>query len=348
MELGFNGNNAYDYIQDQLDLGFRIPGTVERKNCANYFVSKFKEINSNFSYILHNFSIQAVECQNVLFKINQNYNNIVILGAHYDSRAKATKDPNPLNRTDPVPGANDGASGSAVLIELAQNLYQKSENLSCQIWFLFFDAEDQGIDSGGPGMVGWDWSEGSQRFVAEINNFYDDQTENFDCMVLLDMVGGVNLRFINELYSTSSLLEEIFAVGRALGYTSQFPSNPQDNRIIDDHRAFLNIGIPSADLIINFWDNPNWPFHHTISDNITYIESTNLQVTGRTIEQFIYNNYLIIPSNHYNGNYPWSENIDKQNIEIILLLISTIIVIAIAILVINVVSIKPIKQKQGY
>ena len=127
----------------------------------------------------------------------------------------------------------------------------------------------------------------------------------------------------------------MFAVGRALGYTSQFPSNPESNRITDDHRAFINIGIPSADLIINFWDNPNWNFHHTVSDNITYIDSDNLQVTGRTVEQFIYNNYLNIPSNQYNGNYPWSEDIDKQSVEIIMFLISTIIIIAIAILTVN-------------
>ncbi len=314
-----------------MDIGFRIPGTQERVNCANYFISQFQNIDSNFTYVLHNFTVQSIECQNVLFKLNQDHENIVILGAHYDSRAKATKDPNPLNRTDPVPGANDGASGSAVLIELAQNLFQRRENLSCQIWFLFFDAEDQG----GSGIDGWDWVEGSQKFVADINNFYDYETENFDCMVLLDMVGGVKLRFINEIYSRSSLLDELFAVGRALGYTSQFPSNPESNRITDDHRAFINIGIPSADLIINFWDNPNWNFHHTVSDNITYIDSDNLQVTGRTVEQFIYNNYLNIPSNQYNGNYPWSEDIDKQSVEIIMFLISTIIIIAIAILTVN-------------
>ena len=304
-------------------------------NCANYFITQFLNIDSNFTYVLHNFTVQSIECQNVLFKLNQNYGNIVILGAHYDSRARATKDPNPLNRTDPVPGANDGASGAAVLIELAQSLYQKRANLSCQVWFLFFDAEDQGVDSGGPGMIGWDWCEGSDRFVTDINNFYDEDNETFDCMILLDMVGGVNLRFVNELYSTSSLLDELFAIGRALGYTSQFLSNPQDHRIIDDHRAFLKIGIPSADLIIDFGENPYWDFHHTVSDNITYIDSDNLQVTGRTVEQFIYNNYLNIPSNQYNGNYPWSEDIDKQSVEIIMFLISTIIIIAIAILTVN-------------
>ena len=329
------------YVQDQLDIGFRIPGTEGRINCTNYFISKFKEIDSNFSSFLHNFTTHSTECQNVLFKLNQNDSNIVILGAHYDSRAKATKDPNPLNRTEPVPGANDGASGSAVLIELAKALYQSKENLSCQVWFLFFDAEDQGIDGGGYGIDGWSWVEGSQRFVTDINNFYDGETEHFECMVLLDMVGGVNLRFINEQYSTSSLLDELFAVGRALGYSSQFPTNPERNEIIDDHRAFVNIGIPSADLIINFWDNPNWPHHHTTQDNINYISNGSLEVTGRTIEQFIYNNYLNSSSGIYKGNYPWDKDIDIFNIELIMILLVTIAIIAITILTINIIRSNP-------
>ncbi|MFX1375928.1 MAG: M28 family peptidase [Promethearchaeota archaeon] len=328
-----------------MDIGFRIPGTDERVNCTNYFISKFQEIDSNFTYLLHNFTIYSTECQNVLFKLNQNHKNIVILGAHYDSRAKATKDPNSLNRTDPVPGANDGASGSAVLIELANNLYQIRDNLSCQVWFLFFDAEDQGRDNGGYAMDGWSWCEGSERFVDDINNFYDSGTENFDCMILLDMVGGVNLKFIKELYSTSSLLNELFAVGRALGYKSQFPSNPESGSIIDDHRPFVNIGIPSADLIINFWDNPNWPFHHTISDNLTYISTNSLEVSGRTVEQFIYNNYLNSSNNVYSGSYPWNEDIDIYNLEIVTVLVITIISLTIMILVIDVFLSNPSRIK---
>jgi len=343
--LKFNSDNAYEYVQDQLNIGFRIPGTAGRINCTNYFISKFKKIDSNFSYFLHNYTTHSTECQNILFKLNQNKSNIVILGAHYDSRAKATKDLNPSNRTDPVPGANDGASGSAVLIELAEVLFQSKENLSCQVWFLFFDAEDQGADSGGYGIDGWDWCEGSRSFVEDINSFYDRETEHFECMILLDMVGGANLRFINEQYSTSSLLDELFAVGRALGYTSQFPSNPERNKIIDDHRAFVNIGIPSADLIINFWDNPNWPFHHTTHDNLTYISINSLEVTGRTVEQFIYNNYLNISDGRYKGAYPWNKDIDILNIEIIMILLITIAIAGIAILTINIIKTKPSRNK---
>ncbi|MBY9011549.1 MAG: M28 family peptidase, partial [Candidatus Lokiarchaeota archaeon] len=145
IELHFDGDTASSYVADQMNINtthYRIPGTQGREDCAQYFITKFQQIDPAIDYTLHNFTIHSVECQNVLFKINENFSNIVILGAHYDSRANATKDS--LNPDSPVPGANDGASGSAVLLELAEVLYGRKEELSVQIWFLFFDAEDQG------------------------------------------------------------------------------------------------------------------------------------------------------------------------------------------------------------
>ena len=117
------------------------------------------------------------------------------------------------------------------------------------------------------------------------------------------------------------------------------------NRIIDDHKAFLDIGIPSADLIINFWDNSKWAFHHTISDNITYVRSDSLHATGRTVEQFIFNNYLNTSNYQYDGNYPWSEDINVFNIQMTMILVTVVIILAIAILMINVIKNDPNKFK---
>ncbi|MEE9573022.1 MAG: M28 family peptidase, partial [Candidatus Neomarinimicrobiota bacterium] len=316
---------------------WKRPGTQERAECAKYFISKFKEIDSNFRYVLHNFTIHSTNCQIVLFKLNENQNNIVILGAHYDTRARATKDD---NKSAHVRGANDGASGSAVLIELARVLYMRRENLSSQIWFLFFDAEDQGYEGEEYGMVGWDWVEGSKNFVYDVSNFYNPQNESFDAMILLDMVGGKNLRFINEEFSTSSLLDELFAIGRELGYTSQFPSSRTSKPVTDDHVAFLNKGIPSADLIIDFGDKSLWPHHHTTQDIVINTEASSLEVTGRTVEQFVYNNYFNATSEIYKGNYPWSVDIDWVFVETIMY-----IIIIVAIGVILVLTWKVVKQK---
>ena len=333
IELLFNGDDAYTYVSDQMSINtthYRIPGTKGREECAQYFVDKFQQIDPLINYSLHNFTVQSVDCQNVLFKMNENFTNIVILGAHYDSRAKATKDS--TNPDLPVPGANDGASGSAVLIELAEVLYSRLNNLSVQIWFLFFDAEDQGYDVG-PGISGWDWIEGSEQFVLEIDNFYNSSKEDFDAMILLDMVGGVNLRFINEQHSTSSLLNELFETGRQLGYTSTFPSDAIVGSIADDHVPFLNFGIPSADLIIKFWNQPpEWPYHHTTGDDISHISNTSLEITGKTVEQFIYNNYYDI-ADQYQGNFPWKDDFNLLDTELFVLILIILPIIGITVVV---------------
>jgi len=332
IELLFNGDDAYTYVSDQMNINsthYRIPGTEGREECAQYFIDKFQQIDPLINYSLHNFTVQSVECQNVLFKMNENFTNIVILGAHYDTRARATKD----NPSLPVPGANDGASGCAVLIELAEALYSRRNNLFVQIWFLFFDAEDQGYDLGA-GIPGWDWIEGSEQFVLEIDSFYNSSEENFDAMILLDMVGGENLRFINEQYSTSSLMNELFAIGRQLGFTSAFPIDPIVSGISDDHLPFLNHGIPSADLIIKFWDEPaEWPYHHTTGDVISHISNTSLEITGRTVEQFLYNNYYN-NTVQYQGFYPWSDDFNLLDTElvVVILIIIPIFGLAVAIL----------------
>jgi len=334
IELRFNGDTAYTYVADQMSINtthFRIPGTQGREDCAQYFITKFQQIDPTINFVLHNFTIESVECQNVLFKMNENYTNILILGAHYDSRAKATKDS--TNPDLPVPGANDGASGCAVLIELAEVLYSRINNLSVQIWFLFFDAEDQGTDVG-VGMSKWEWIEGSTQFVVEIDNFYNSSKEDFDAMILLDMVGGVNLRFINEQRSTSSLLDELFETGRQLGYTSAFPSDPIVASIEkDDHVPFLNYGIPSADLIIKFWNQPaEWPYHHTTDDDISHISNTSLEITGKTVEQFIYNNYYDT-NDLYQGNFPWGDDFNLLDSELLILLMISLPIVGIAVVV---------------
>jgi hypothetical protein len=319
--LHFSGDKAYASVETQVYLNttdYRTPGTQGREDCAQYFLDEFDDIDPSLPSIIHNFTVLSIDCQNILFKMNDHLDNIVILAAHYDSRKQATKDPNTSLRDDPVPGANDGGSGCGVLIELARVFNDSKTQLDCQLWFLFFDAEDQGYDVG-PGISGWGWCEGSTRFANNLND-YHDVGEYFDCLVLLDMVGGINLKFINEQHSTSSLLAEIFEIGRQLGYTQAFPSAPISATITDDHVAFKE-KMPIADLIINFWNDPSWPYHHTTQDDLDHILNSSLEITGRTIEQFIYNNYLDIPENNYRGNYPWRQDINFIDTEILIVLI---------------------------
>ncbi len=300
--LLFNETNAYDFISSQLDIGYRVPGTVEHDICADWIREQIDPTVD--SVLTHNFTIQkegqvAYECQNILGKLNTDKEKIVILGAHWDSRNVSEKDY--IDRNLPIPGANDGASGVAVLIELARALSFYTTNLTCQVWFLFIDAEDQGYTNGMYGIQDWDYVEGSPIFVENIENFYDPSEENLECFILLDMVGGTNLTFIKESRSDDNLHDGIFTEGRLLGYNESFPVTPIIMSINDDHIPFTELDIPVVDLIIDFLYG-DWTHHHTHSDDLSNIDPESLKITGRTIESFIKTYYSM------DSNQTWIES----------------------------------------
>lgn len=325
----FNSTNAYNIIESQLNFGFRIPGTESSKNCGDYFIEHMNAISPTLPIFQHNFSVNTINCRNFLITINPNNPCIIILGAHYDSRAISEKDSTVNKRNEPCPGANDGASGVATLLELIRIFYEKRESLNCSIWILLFDAEDQGNGA----MSGWDWCEGSKRFVENITNYYNPETQSIEAMILLDMVGGTNLEFINELNSNMLLLGELFEIGRSLGYLDVFPSNPVSSAITDDHLPFKELEIPVADLIINFWSPSSpWSYHHTTSDNISHISQESLEITGKTVEKFIYNHYLNSPEYENNlGNYPWKDINGNLNLDIIYYVVFFVLIVGIGI-----------------
>ncbi|TFF93463.1 MAG: M28 family peptidase, partial [Promethearchaeota archaeon] len=110
------------------------------------------------------------------------------------------------------------------------------------------------------------------------------------------------------------------------------------------HVPFANIGIPTADLIINFWDNPDWPYHHTTEDNMDHISRNSLKATGETVEQFIYNNYYNATDDEYEGNFPYEEDINIPPTEIIIFIISVIGIIGISVIAINLIRNRNLKR----
>jgi Zn-dependent M28 family amino/carboxypeptidase len=189
----------------------------------------------------------------------------IILGAHYDTRRFADQDPDLQKRNQPVPGANDGASGVAVLMELSRSLRIPPDT---QVWLVFFDAEDQG------GIEGRDWIAGSRYFA--------DQLEGQpDAVVILDMIGDADLNIYREKNSDKALTDEIWQTARSLGYESYFIDR-EKHSMLDDHTPFLQKGIPAA-VIIDF-DYPHW---HTTADDISNVSAGSLQVVGDTILAWI-------------------------------------------------------------
>jgi Zn-dependent M28 family amino/carboxypeptidase len=213
---------------------------------------------------VQNFEYSGTLLQNLVGKTQgANDGEPILIGAHYDTRPYADRDP--LHPRLPVPGANDGGSGVAVLLELARVL--DLDRLSQPVWLVFFDAEDSGK------INGWDWHVGSSFFAENLS-------EDLEAVVVVDMVGDRDLQLYMERYSNPDLVEEIWSVADELGYEG-FISTPKYS-IIDDHVPFLEIGIPAID-IIDF----DYPYWHTIDDTTDKISADSLEQVGRTIENWL-------------------------------------------------------------
>ena len=184
----------------------------------------------------------------------------IILGAHYDTRFFADKDPDPTNQSKPVPGANDGASGVAILTELARTLPQDS----VPVWLAFFDAEDQGR------FDGWDWILGSRAFVKELQ--FRPQA-----VVIVDMIGDADLNIYMEINSDPTLRAEIWNTAAGLGYQKNFIPEEKYS-MLDDHTPFLEAGIPAVDLI-----DFDYPYYHTTQDTSDKVSAQSLKVVGETL-----------------------------------------------------------------
>lgn len=188
----------------------------------------------------------------------------IIIGAHYDSRIYADNDSDPANHTQPVPAANDGASGAAVLLELARSLPDDA----VPVWLVFFDAEDNGrIES-------WDWILGSREFVK--NNPLQPRA-----VVIVDMIGDADLNIYRERNSNVELTDQIWATAKSLGYDNKFIDEYRYS-MLDDHTPFIEAGIPAVD-IIDF----DYPYWHTIQDTPDKVSAESLQVVGRTLRTWI-------------------------------------------------------------
>lgn len=302
LPLLFDESRTYTATEDQTNFGYRIPGTTTHEECANYIKSMLAPYTT---VIDHNYTLHGVDCQNVLGILNPTFSeSIVILGAHYDSRAKADRD----NPGVPCLGANDGAAGVAVLLELARIFYQIRSKLKVQIWFVFFDAEDQGNNA----MAGWSFAEGSYEFASNLEFFLSSLPfSTIKLMVLLDMVGGINLQFAKDGVSDGTIQDLFFQLGQGLGYTDAFPTNPDlfSSALIDDHKWFAQRGIPAVDLIINFQGNA-WPYWHTTKDTMAYISMDSLDITGKTLEKFFHEYYVSAAEGGGGKNPFWGQGSD--------------------------------------
>ncbi|NWF94827.1 MAG: M28 family peptidase [Candidatus Thorarchaeota archaeon] len=280
----FDGTEAYDHLLAQCAIGPRPPGSTNLSVCRDYIKNSL--LQEGWSVSLQNFTYLGVNCSNVIARWSDDTVPNYILGAHYDTRPHADSDPGAQNRTKPVLGANDGASGTAVLLELASSL---PELVRPAVEFVFFDAEDSGY------INGWSWIVGSTHYVSMLS---PSRIANTTAMLLVDMVGDASLRLLRETSSTRSLQDAVWATARDLGYASVFIDS-RGGGIHDDHRPFLDAGIPALDII----QHAPFPWYwHTLEDTPDKCSSQSLEAVGTVLESFLVDAHTSSPT--FSGNPP--------------------------------------------
>jgi glutaminyl-peptide cyclotransferase len=256
----FNGQRALTDVETQVNFGSRSVGSIGHDRIVTWMGTELE--TAGWIVKIQEANVMGHPIQNIIaFRADEVPK--IILGAHYDTRMVADNDPDPVNRSQPVPGANDGASGVAVLLELARTLPKEGP----PVWLVFFDAEDNGR------LQGWDWSLGSQAFV----NALEFSPES---VVIVDMVGDSSLDINMELNSNIELTNDIWDIAGELGF-EQFIMETRYS-LLDDHTPFLRVGIPAV-LIIDF----NYPFWHTTADTVDKVSADSLQAVGATLWTWI-------------------------------------------------------------
>ena len=278
-QLLFNGTNANESVSHQVSLGPRVPGSA----ASSALRQSIKENLSGWAITESTHHLSGITLTNLFATWNSGAGNTVYLAAHYDTRAVAERDSNESMRDQPIPGANDGASGVAVLLELARII--PSMELDHEVTLFFTDAEDFGESASLLGARAW----------AE--NLSDEDADGIESFILVDMVGDAFLNLAPSTQGNETLWLRMSEINDALGYSSSnscteeqgigmFSTNTSYG-VWDDHEWAISRGIPSIDIIdIAYGENAsNWEGHwHTHEDTPDKVSAESLEMVGRMVE----------------------------------------------------------------
>lgn len=291
----FNADSAYLFIERQVALGPRVPGTQAHVQCGDYLVAKLKEFGAvvveQQADVTH-YNGQNIRLRNIIGSYNNDAKNRLLLFAHWDSRPFADEESDPEKQSQAILGADDGGSGVGVLLEIARQLRQNPLEIGVDI--IFFDLEDWGQPSFSSDWVQGDWWCIGSKYWSEQPHI-EDYKANYG--ILLDMVGSANATFLKEGYSlqyASNVVDKIWSTAVKLGYSSYFL--PQRGGYITDDHLPVNQHhrAPSANIINLKQDTrtgfaPHW---HTQRDDMRNIDRNTLKAVGQTVMEVIYTEKL--------------------------------------------------------
>lgn len=286
----FDKDSAYQYICDQVAFGPRVPGTDSHRSCGRYLVDKLRQFGADTiieqETIVEAFNGDKLPIKNIFARYNPEAKKRVLLIAHWDSRPWANMETTEEQRLLPVPGANDGASGVGVILEIARNLNLKAP--ACGVDILFTDAEDYGNSAGFTNNDD-SWCLGTQYWVDNMP-YPPHQLPAYG--ILLDMVGGRGAHFHRELLSNKEARQatvKVWGEANNLGYADIFV-NKVGGGVVDDHVFLIEAGIPTTDIIEHVSDvTGSFPATwHTLDDDMRNISRKTLDAVGKTVLNVIY------------------------------------------------------------
>lgn len=287
----FSADSAYLYIQQQVALGPRTPKSAAHRQCGDMLVAKLQQYGATVmeqNATVTAYNQQQYPLRNIIASFSTDKKERIMLCAHWDTRPWADMETDPQEQQQPIDGANDGASGVAVLLEIARQLQLRPASIGVDI--ILFDMEDMGAPRFWSGQTqGETFCLGSQYWGK--NSHQPNYQAQFG--ILLDMVGGTHATFHKEQISLQyapQIVDKVWSAGQKLGYSNIF-INQVGGAITDDH-LFVNqlAGIPCID-IINYDANSLSGFGntwHTLDDNIHHISKSTLQAVGETVLETIY------------------------------------------------------------
>ena len=285
----FSADSAFTFCQQQCDFGPRTMNSEAHEQCGQWIMDKFRSYGLEVSEqraTLTGFDGTPLQSNNITAHYQPELQQRILICAHWDSRPWADNDPDEANHQKPVLAANDGASGVAVMLELARVLSADTCRLPVGVDFVCFDAEDWGTEHQSDS-----WALGAQYWAKNIHKELNGKAYRYG--ILLDMVGGQGARFYQEgvsLHYAKNVVDRVWKAATTAGYSSMFPQ-ADGGTITDDHVPVNQAGIPCIDIIPCYPDceqsnfGPTW---HTISDDMEHIDPATLKAVGQTLLQVLF------------------------------------------------------------
>lgn len=279
--FNFDGDSAFNWLGKQCEFGPRNPGSDGYYECKDFYIHNLNDFadtvfTQNFTYTELNYN-NTYELSNIIAQFKSESSNHILLGAHWDTRPWADMDSNPSNRTTPIIGANDGASGVAILLELAKMF--KLNPPPIDVTIVLFDGEDMGKEG-----IPNSYARGSKYFAENL------PIEKPNYGIVVDMIGDKILEIPIERNSyrvAPELVNSLWSIAEDMNLTAF--QNKLGYDIFDDHVPLWEIAkIPTIDLIDFHYPNQRANYWHTLNDIPQNCSSESLEQVGLVLSNYIY------------------------------------------------------------